>query len=99
MKKTILAMALLTTTACSATFDADAERSCYAVFDAWDEAAKGCALEATMPDPGKICWRAYDVDEGNLAGCLGWIRSQACEEYDNAHFQQHCGEAIYLRTW
>lgn len=90
---------LVAMTACSATFDADAEQSCYAVFEAWDEAAKGCGLEATMPDPAKVCWRAYDVDEGNLNGCLGWIRSQACEEYDNAHFQTHCGEAISLRTW
>ena len=99
MSRSLKLLTILLSASCAATFDADAELSCHQIFEAWDAAAKGCGLEATMPDPNNVCWRAYAVDEDNLNGCLGWIRSQACDEYDNAHFQAHCGEVISLRTW
>ena len=87
------------TSGCTATFDSDAEASCHSIFQAWEEAGKACNLEPTMPDPNKVCWRAYDVGESLEADCLPWIRAHKCEELDNAHFQAHCGTAIYLRTW
>lgn len=85
--------------ACVATFDADAEASCHSIFQAWEEAGQACQLEPTMPDPNKVCWRAYDVGDSLETDCLPWIRAHKCEELDNEHFQAHCGEAIYLRTW
>lgn len=87
------------TTSCAATFSPDAEAACWAIFQAWEEAGQACQMEPTMPDPNKVCWRAYDVGESLEADCLPWIRAHKCEELDNAHFQAHCGEAIYLRTW
>lgn len=95
--KTLIAGSILS--GCALATSPDAEADCHAIFEAWSEAAQGCQLEATMPDPNQICSHAYAVDEGNLDGCLGWIRSGACDEFDNEHFQAHCGHVISLRTW
>lgn len=94
-----MSLTTLTASGCALATSPDAEADCRSIFQAWVEEANVCQLEAYTPDPNDVCPKAYAVDEGNLAGCLGWIRSGACEELDNEHFQAHCGHVISLRTW
>ena len=91
-------LGLILLSSCAAVPMASAEEACLSVFHGWIDAGAACGLEATSPDE-VLCRRAYSYDDDELAGCVGWMKVAPCEELDNAHFQAHCGKAIYLKTW